>query len=194
MELITALAFAPTPCLGGAQVSDLRARHTGGQTILTWKDVAPGFSGESASVADLLKIRKELAGKVRYRVYRAAAPIRSLDGPPVGEAAPLSGWDLDLYGTDPRPGDGALRHVVDEGKGSVAPGTAVFAHNPAAAGRAGRMAGRRLDLRQGGRIGPCVGRPPRSRDPRGGDRDEGEEPGADLGGFPMSPTGQSPTN
>jgi hypothetical protein len=75
LAAVLALAAPTGPILPAGQVSDLRARHAEGQTILTWREVEPTFAGESSPVVDLRKLRREIEGKVRYRIYRAAAPI-----------------------------------------------------------------------------------------------------------------------
>jgi dienelactone hydrolase len=123
----------------GGQVSELRARHEAGQTILTWKEVDPPPTGDSISAPELRKLQKELdrTRKVRYRIYRSARPITSVQGmAPIAEVPPLTGWNADYHGVYPKPGDAAPRYVVEEGKGPVPPGTGVYAHNPAEAGKA----------------------------------------------------------
>ncbi len=131
------LAVLWTPFLAAAQVSGLRAVHRDGQTFLTWKEVEPTFAGDEATVAELRRLRKDLEGKVRYRVRRAPRPIAALDGlEPIGECGPLTGWDLDLPGEDPKPDEKARRFVVEEGAAPVPPRTAVFVRNAPAAGEA----------------------------------------------------------
>ncbi len=122
-----------------AQVTDLRARHEAGQTILTWKEVDPPVTEESIGVIELRKLREtiEKGKKLRYRIYRSERPIESVkDLVPVGEVPPLTGWNADYPGVYPKPAHKATRYVVEEGKGPVPPGTGIYAHNPAAAGKA----------------------------------------------------------
>jgi len=136
-----ALAFVFASFLAAPDegVTELRARHEAGQTILTWKEVDPPVTAETISVPELRKIQKDLdrTKKVRYRIYRSARPIASVKGmTPIAEVPPLTCWNADYYGVYPRPEHVATRYVVEEGKGPVPPGTGIYAHNPAEAGKA----------------------------------------------------------
>jgi pimeloyl-ACP methyl ester carboxylesterase len=122
-----------------SQVGDLRARHEAGQTILTWAEVDSPLPSETVGVAELRKLREKLdqPKKIRYRIYRSEQPIESVkDLVPIAEAPPLTGWNADYYGVYAKPEHKATRYVVEEGKGPVPPGTGIYAHNPAAAGKA----------------------------------------------------------
>jgi pimeloyl-ACP methyl ester carboxylesterase len=137
--LLLAFLRAGNGSPGPEQVSQLRARHTGGQTLLTWQEVQPPVTQELLSVADLVKIRANLdqEKRVRYLIYRSKQPIRSVKGlKPLAEVAPLTGWNADYYGIPPKPTDWALRYVVEEGQPPVPPGTGIYAHNPEEGGDA----------------------------------------------------------
>ena len=129
-------------CGAGAedeQPGELRARHAAGQTILTWKEAAPSVTDDAITVDKLNKVRSDLdkQKKVRYRVYRSPQPITAVKGlQPVAEVPPLSCWNTDFYGGTAKPESKALRYVVEEGKGPVAPGTGICAYNPPEAGEA----------------------------------------------------------
>jgi pimeloyl-ACP methyl ester carboxylesterase len=125
--------------LGAEQVSQLEARHAGGQTLLTWKEVQPPVTQEVLSVAELQKIRANLdhEKRVRYLIYRSKQPITLVKGlKPIAEVSPLTGWNADYYGISPKPMDRALRYVVEEGQPPVPPGTGIYAHNPEEGGAA----------------------------------------------------------
>jgi len=131
--MILTFLWAGSSPLGAQQVSQLRARHTAGQTLLTWQEVHTPVTQESISVADLQKIRANLdkEGQVRYRIYHSEQPITSVQGlKPIAEVPPLTGWNADYYGRYPKPTDQALRYVVEEGQLPVPPGTGIYAHNP----------------------------------------------------------------
>jgi pimeloyl-ACP methyl ester carboxylesterase len=121
------------------QVTGLVARHRAGQTILTWNEVDPPVTDETISAAEVQKIRREQDNRirVRYRIYRSANPIQSVeDLEPVAEVPPLTCWNADFHGIYPKPDEQALRYVVDEGQTPVPPGTGIYAHNPNQAGDA----------------------------------------------------------
>jgi hypothetical protein len=123
----------------GAQVTGLRARHQAGQTILTWNETDPLIVGDTATVGEIRQMRLELRKNRRlvYRIYRSATQITSVSGmTPIGEALPLTAWNSDYPGEYAKPETKAFRYVVEDGKEPVAPGTAIFATNPARAGAA----------------------------------------------------------
>src|SRR5207237_9824627 len=75
----------------------------------------------------------------RYRIYRSTEPITAGTigrAELVDEVEPLTGWDSDFHGISPKPDAVIPRFVVLDGEAPVAPGTAVYAHNPKTAGRA----------------------------------------------------------
>jgi putative heme-binding domain-containing protein len=124
---------------GGKQAADLRARHAAGQTLLTWSEVEPPVTAETVSVVELRKTKAavERERKLRYRIYRSPRPITSLDGLTlIAEVPPLTCWNTDYYGIDPRPEHEARRYVVADGEPPVAPDTGIYAHNPAEEGEA----------------------------------------------------------
>ncbi|HEX7898150.1 MAG TPA: hypothetical protein VF950_10345 [Planctomycetota bacterium] len=136
---VTSSAPAKTP---PPAVKDLRVRHRGGQTLLTWTEIDPPPAAGDVVTREW---REKLAAlghrrrEVRYRVWRADAPLTPAT---IGRAAllaevePLSGWNPDVHGVSPKDEDPVPRYVVDEGEGPVAAGTGIYAHNPAAPGRA----------------------------------------------------------
>ena len=68
--------------------------------------------------------------RVRYRIYRSTRPIKSVKGlKPIAEVLPLSGWNMDYYGTNPKPEHRAFRYVVEDGKEQVPSGTGIYVHN-----------------------------------------------------------------
>jgi pimeloyl-ACP methyl ester carboxylesterase len=137
--IIFAFMWAGSSPLAAQQVSQLKARHEGGQTLLTWQEVDTPVTQESISVADLRKLRANLDQdkKVRYRIYRSKRLISSVDGlKPIAEVPPLTGWNVDYYGIYPKPADRALRYVAEDGQPPVSLGTGIYAHNPVKGGNA----------------------------------------------------------
>ena len=136
--LSCALPFLARDAAAADAVADLSARHSQGLTILTWREVDPPIARESVPVLEL----RELAARpetrrIRYRIYRSSEPLATLEGrEPLGEVGQLTAWNLELYGSDPKPGDIAPRYVVEEGKSPLSPGTALFACHPDKAGKA----------------------------------------------------------
>jgi len=120
------------------QVTQLRARHQAGQTLLTFAEVDPPVTSDTIRAVELQELRRKLDRdrKVRYRVYRSDAPIKAVAGlKPIAQLPPLTGWNIDFYGSL-RPEHQALRYVVAEGQAPVSPGTGICAFNPPAAGNA----------------------------------------------------------
>jgi pimeloyl-ACP methyl ester carboxylesterase len=118
--------------LSAEQVSQLRARHAEGQTLLTWQEILFPVTPETLSVVELRQIRATLdhEKRVRYRIYRSQQPIPSVKGlTPMAEVSPLTGWNADYYGQYAQPTDQAFRYVVEEGQPPVPPGTGIYAHN-----------------------------------------------------------------
>jgi hypothetical protein len=118
-------------------VTALTARHRGGQTILTFREVDPPATDEQISVADLRAAKKKLAaapGRITYRIYRSTTP-----GGPwrlIDEIGPLSCWNGEYHGIYPKKSAMAMRYVVADGAKPVPPGTGIYAHQPAEAGKA----------------------------------------------------------
>src|SRR5574340_1092777 len=99
----TMLAAFLAACLGAmaasvfaaeSQVTNLAARHQAGQTMLSWKEVAPPAADDGISAMALNDLRRQMqkkdgnekASAVVYRVYHSDRPITSLDGhEPVAE-------------------------------------------------------------------------------------------------------------
>ncbi|HUS90366.1 MAG TPA: hypothetical protein VM695_00905 [Phycisphaerae bacterium] len=123
-------------------VSHLAARHRGGQTILTFREAEPPITDEGVTIEQFRAVRKKLpdAGrKLTYRIYRATAPITAETigaAELVDEIGPLTCWNDEYYGVYPKKDSPALRYAVQDGEGPVPPGTGIYAHNPAKAGKA----------------------------------------------------------
>ena len=121
-------------------VRGLTARHRGGQTILTFREHDPPLAAESAKAREVRALKKKLAAAPRltYRVYRSTKPITAASigqAELVDEIAPLSCWNDEYHGIYPKPDAAAMRYVVEDGKDPVPPGTGIYAHNPAKAGK-----------------------------------------------------------
>lgn len=151
IALVLALVATGLGAVEG-QVTDLAVRHQDGQTFITWREVDEPALQHGATVAQVTHRRKELAERrVRYRVYRSASPITSLDGmKPIGGTGPLSCWNTDFHG---RGKDGtAPRWVAQEGAGALEPGIGIYVHNPGEPGDAyyavtyGDASGERVEL------------------------------------------------
>ena len=138
-QVVLLVCLLTTASLRAQQVSELKAWHRGGQTFLTWKEVSAGIPEDGISVQALkdFQARTEQGQRVRFRIYRSAVPITSVQGlQATAEILPFSGWNMDYYGTAPRPQDKALRYVIEDGEKPVAPGTAIYVNNPQQAGKA----------------------------------------------------------
>jgi pimeloyl-ACP methyl ester carboxylesterase len=119
----------------GPQATGVQARHVAGQTFVTWDEQAPAIVAETASIGDIRRLREELSARFRYRVYRSDRPIAALDGmKPIAEIKPLSAWNSELYGRTNDHSLKAVRYVIEEGRETVAPQTAIFVYNPPARG------------------------------------------------------------
>ena len=123
-------------------VKSLAAAHRNGQTILHWGEPEPVLTEESPTIAEVRAAagRAARAGKqTSYRVYRHTAPIdaESISAAErVDEVGRLTCWNTEFHGISPPEGAKALRYVVTDGAKPVAPGTGIYAHNPAKAGEA----------------------------------------------------------
>jgi len=127
------------------KIAGLAGRHRDGQTILTWAEADPPTRAEKITIRQLREIRKAMAKKpsVAYRIYRATeaiTPATIAQAECVDQVGQLTGWNRAYHGQHARY-DKALdvtmgRYVVADGKAPVPPGTGVYAHNPARAGKA----------------------------------------------------------
>ncbi|MGA2032753.1 MAG: alpha/beta hydrolase-fold protein [Thermoguttaceae bacterium] len=129
---------------------ELRARHRSGQTILTWKEVDPPTTAAEMTIQQWRKLNKKLAAESRrttYRIYRHSEPLTELTfekAELVDEVGPLTCWNAEFNGIYPEANDKVFRYVVDAAPEAgrsppaapVAPGTGIYAHNPARAGKA----------------------------------------------------------
>lgn len=139
LSLLVLIALTGTLARAAApQAADLRARHRGGQTLLTWAEVEPSLAFIETSAKDLRKRKQEAeAGSFWYRIYRSEKPIASVEGmEPIARVPPFTCWNGDYYGIYPKPDQMAMRYVVDESKGPVQPWTGIYAHNPKKPGKA----------------------------------------------------------
>lgn len=123
------------------RIEGLTARHRAGQTILSWKEPMLKDLPQSLRFSEWLGLRQRYvtnSRQYRYRIYRSQEPITATSfgkAELVDEVEPLTGWDGEFYGISPRPDTVVPRYVlVDEGN-PVAPGTAIYAHNPKAGGK-----------------------------------------------------------
>ena len=136
------VTFSGTAGPGRPGVAALTARHGGGQTVLTFKEVDPPITAADVTMGQLREAGKKLSAagkKITYRIYRSAGPItRGSIGKAtlVDEISPLTCWNAEYYGLYPKKDAPALRYAVDPAAGPVAPGTGIYAHNPARAGKA----------------------------------------------------------
>jgi len=138
-QAVALIFVAAAASLRAEQVSELRVWHRAGQTFLTWKEVNTPITQDPVSFQELKNIqtRLEQEQRLRYRIYRSNRPIHSIAGlKAIAEVAPLSGWNMDYYGTAPKPELRAFRYVLEEGKKPVLPLTGVFVYNPREAGQA----------------------------------------------------------
>ena len=164
-----ALALASSTTTHAAehpQATQLRARHVKGQTFLTWKEADPPLVDSFVSIPTLLDTLKRAGkapGAVRYRLYRSPSPITGLSGlKPLAEVGPLTCWNPDYYGQEPRGDKPALRYVIEEAGEPLAAGMGLYVHNPAATGNAYYAVTRVVDgventnLRQGNTLADSV--------------------------------------
>ena len=124
-------------------VTGLAARHRGGQTILTFREVNSPLTAETIGIEDFAALRRKLAAsrpQVAYRVYRSAdgpiTPATIGKAALVDEVGQLTAWNDEYYGGTGKKDSPTLRYAVQDGKPPVPPGTGIYAHNPPAAGKA----------------------------------------------------------
>lgn len=136
---VTSAGKVPAP---GPTVSNLKARHRAGQTILTFDEFNAPITATKLTIAELRAARKKLdagAKKTTYRIYRSSEPISAKtigQAVLIDEIQPLTCWNGEYYGIYPKKDKPALRYAVEDGKGPVKPGVGVYAHNPVKAGKA----------------------------------------------------------
>lgn len=122
-------------------VKDLRVWHRSGQTFLTWAEVDPPTTEQVVTFKEWNLLRTKLTAEprmVRYRIYRSNEPITAETigkAELIDEVGPLTAWNPDYYGISPRDSDTVPRYVVEDDKAPVSPGTGVYVHNPAKAGK-----------------------------------------------------------
>jgi pimeloyl-ACP methyl ester carboxylesterase len=133
LPLVICLSLALSAIAAEPQVTGLSVSHRSGQTFITWKEVDPPQLDEDIDDAAIRQLARELDdGKLHYRIYRGSNRIDSVEGlAPMAEAKPLSCWNLDYYGVDPKKGEPALRYVIEDGAEPLPPGMGLYVHNPA---------------------------------------------------------------
>jgi hypothetical protein len=138
--LLSALLVAASALSGDVQVTGLAVRHYKGQTFITWQEVDPPAIEDTVDAATLKKIVQDLDKdkKVRYRIYRSDKPISSVEvETAIAEVGPLSCWNTDHYGFDPKSDQPALRYAIQDGAEPLAPGTGLYVHSPKCTGPPG---------------------------------------------------------
>ena len=123
----------PSFAFADTQVSQLQAHHRGGQTFLTWTEIAPNSFPEALSVPQLKKLKSQLIQDqgIQYFVYRSVHPISTVEGlVPIARVEPLSGWNADYYGVYPKDHDAAFRYVIAEGKDAIGSGSGLYVYTP----------------------------------------------------------------
>jgi len=124
------------------KVSALSARHRNGQTLLTWTQPATAVDKDKVTFGEFKTLRKAAAGKggrISYRIYRSAKPITAATiarAELVDRVGDLTCWNTDYYGVYPNAKHVVPRYVAADGQAPVAPGTGIYAHNPAKASKA----------------------------------------------------------
>ncbi len=136
-----ALLFVPIATWAAQpQASDVAALHREGQTFVTFREIGRAAEAKDLTVRQFRELRKELEGDggIRYRVYRASEPIRTLQGlEPLAEVPALSGWNVEYYGDLGKASEKpALRYTIEDGKQPLPRDMGLFVHNPDEAGRA----------------------------------------------------------
>jgi hypothetical protein len=119
------------------QVSQVRAVHRNGQTFIAWNAIdPPGPDGEPSGEA-LIRLKRDTAKRLAYRIYRSPQPISAVAGLlPIGLAAPLSGWNTDYHGLDPAASLKPFRYAIEDGTAPLADGLGLYVHNPPSPGPA----------------------------------------------------------
>jgi hypothetical protein len=127
-----------TDPIGAAGVADLEVSHRHGQTFLTWKETEELTGDDQITYEQYMQLTTEWSKLRRYRIYRSAEPIRSVQGlTPIGEAQVLSCWN-DCYPSRPRSSEGDLlsRFVIETGRPPLAANRCLYVHQPLRAGSA----------------------------------------------------------
>ena len=117
-QVVALIFIAAAALLRAEQVSELRVWHRAGQTFLTWKEVNNPITRDPVFFQELKNVqtRIEQEQRRRYKIYRSTRPIHSTGGlKAIAEVPPFSGWNMDYYGTAPKPEIRAFRYVVEEG-------------------------------------------------------------------------------
>jgi pimeloyl-ACP methyl ester carboxylesterase len=130
------LLLAVSTVAAEPQVTGLEVFHRSGQTFITWKEVDPPRIASDIDDAAIRKMVRDLdEKKLHYRIYRSSNRIDSVEGlTPIAKIKPLSCWNIDYYGVEPKKGEPALRYVIEDGAEPLPPGTGLYVHNPALPG------------------------------------------------------------
>jgi len=132
---------AKLPGVRPPTVADLRVTHRGGQSLITFREPSLAKFPEFMTGADVAAFRDRFVEDnpgLHFRVWRSAAKItpQTIDRARlVGECGLLSGWN-DTYWQDKTREQSPVRYRVADLGEPLAWGTGVYAHNPAAAGKA----------------------------------------------------------
>ena len=124
------------------RVTGIRARHVAGQTFITWKEADSPATADEIAFKEWKALRQKLQAEtrqVRYRIYRSAEPFSAANfakAELVDEVGPLTCWNPDFYGVDPKDDAKVPRYAIEDRKESVPPGTGIYVHNPKQAGKA----------------------------------------------------------
>lgn len=124
------------------RVTGIQAFHRAGQTFVTWHEADPPIAAEETTFKQWNEVRKQLSQQskeIRYRIYRSTEPFSAASfarAQLVDEVGPLTCWNPDFYGVSPKDEQKVLRYTLHDEKSSVPPGTGIYVHNPAQAGKA----------------------------------------------------------
>jgi len=122
-------------------VADVRVTHRSGQSLITFREPPLAKLPEFKTGADVAALRERLVKEspgLRFRIWRSAAKItpQTIDQASlVGECGLLTGWN-DTYWQDKTKQQAPVRYRVADLGEPLPWGTGVYAHNPAAAGKA----------------------------------------------------------
>lgn len=117
------------------QVAGLNVRHHQGQTFITWEEIDPPEIPVDVDARffrdNIVKNMDKNYGMMRYRIYRFDKPITSVRGlTSIGIVKPLTCWNWQFYGSNPKRNQMAFRYVIEDGKAPVSSGTGIYVHNP----------------------------------------------------------------
>ena len=123
------------------KVTSVRAIHRKGQSLIVFAEPKLGDFGDFKTGGEVAKFKAELGKKhpgLAFRIWRGPeriTPKTIAKARLIGQCGPLTCWNGSYHqgGTGKSP---PLRYRVNDGGDPVPWGTGIYAHNPAAAGRA----------------------------------------------------------